>query len=79
MNMTRKNKMSPDLAEFVLMVARICYRKDGITGVNEYGDKIGLSYSSCEECNTDTPTVDTKNDDFCAVCAHKKIYTKELF
>jgi hypothetical protein len=79
MNMTRQFKMSAPLADFVIMVARICYRKGGVPGVNEYADKIGLTYSTCEECNLDTPTADTKDRDYCIVCGLEKVYNKTLF
>ena len=49
------------------------YDETGPSAVYDFADTLGLPYSECEPCDTDTPTIDEQT---CLVCGSEKKTTK---
>lgn len=59
----------------ILTIRKKCtrlYNAAGLSLVCDYANKIGLNYSYCPQCESDTPIIESPTIKECAVCGGGK-------
>ena len=64
------------LAEVTREICQKLYEKFGSTKVYDYANTIKLSYSKCNPCDAETPTIADSKECSCAICGSEKHFVE---
>ena len=63
-------------SEAVRSTCEVLYESMGQDAVRDLSQKIGLNDDTCEQCETETPTISDMDGDTCAMCGEPKKLSK---
>lgn len=70
--MKNNNIQTEHMANVTYEICKNLYDKDGASAVYDYCDKIKRKYHYCEQCECNTPTIQSIKLCMCAVCGQSK-------